>query len=97
VTAGVELPAAAGSSPEESAAALLSAGEAQARSGLLAEAATVFEQALDLAEQHGVPEVMADALRQLAVIAHHRDEPQRAQELAQRSLGLATESGDTLR
>ena len=97
MTAGVELPAAAGSSPEESAAALLSAGEAQARSGLLAEAATVFEQALDLAEQHGVPEVMADALRQLAVIAHHHDEPQRAQELAQRSLGLATESGDTLR
>ncbi len=67
------------------------------RSGALAEAAAALEAALDAASRDHQPSLTADALRQLAVVCHHRDEKVRAQELAQRSLGLATELNDDLR
>ena len=81
----------------ERAAALLATAETQARAGALAEAAASLELALAAAEQEDRPLLMADALRQLAIVCHHRDEKVRAQELAQRSLGLATELNDELR
>jgi putative nucleotidyltransferase with HDIG domain len=67
------------------------------RSGALAEAAGALERALEAAASDDQPSLMADALRQLAVVCHHRDDKAHAQELAQRSLGLATELGDDLR
>ena len=85
------------SAPLERAADLLAAAEGQARAGALAESAASLELAVDAAMREDQPPLMADALRQLAVVCHHRDEKARAQELAQRSLGLATELGDELR
>jgi putative nucleotidyltransferase with HDIG domain len=76
---------------------LLAAGETHARAGALAEAAVALDAAVDAALRDDQPALLADALRQLAVVCHHRDEKARAQELAQRSLGLATELGDDLR
>ncbi len=76
---------------------MLAAGETHARAGALAEAAVALDAAVEAAARDDQPTLLADALRQLAVVCHHRDEKARAQELAQRSLGLATELGDDLR
>ena len=76
---------------------LLAAGEGHARAGALADAAVTLDAAVADALRDDQPALLADALRQLAVVCHHRDEKTRAQELAQRSLGLATELGDDLR
>ncbi|HET8632781.1 MAG TPA: hypothetical protein VFL88_01440, partial [Gemmatimonadales bacterium] len=75
----------------------MAAGETHARAGALAEAAAALDAAVEAALRDDQPALLADALRQLAVVCHHRDDKTRAQELAQRSLGLATELGDDLR
>lgn len=76
---------------------LLAAGETHVRAGALADAAAALDAAVIAAAREDEPTLLADALRQLSVVCHHRDEKARAQELAQRSLGLATELGDDLR
>ena len=76
---------------------MLAAGETHSRAGALAEAAVALDAAVDAAGREDQPTLLADALRQLAIVCHHRDDKMRAQELAQRSLGLATELGDDLR
>jgi putative nucleotidyltransferase with HDIG domain len=91
-----DLSAARSGSPER-AADLLFGAEQLMRAGSLVEAGSALERALTEAEAEGSAGLMADALRLHAVVCHHRDEQQRSQELAQRSLGLASELGDDLR
>jgi putative nucleotidyltransferase with HDIG domain len=69
------------------------------------EAHDAFEAAIGLAERSGDGEVLAESLRRLSVLYHHRNEPDRARALCRRSQetaeilghrGLAAEALNTL-
>lgn len=66
------------------------------RQGRLAEASACFDAAIASAEADGEKRVLAEALRRLAVICHHRSEASRARSLCQRSYDEAMSSGDAV-
>lgn len=72
----------------------LQTGRDHERQGRLLDAASGFEAAILAAEADGQKRVLAEALRRLAVICHHRNEPGRARNLCQRSYDEAMASGD---
>ena len=63
------------------------------RSGSIAAAIERYEAAI-AAEQTGDQAVLAEALRRLAVLRHHRGESERARDLCRRSHDLALQIGD---
>src|SRR5882762_9006975 len=72
--------------------ALAAARECE-RGGRLTEAIEQYESAIAAAESVGDAPVLAEALRRLAILRRHRDEPTRARELCRRSYELAREIG----
>jgi putative nucleotidyltransferase with HDIG domain len=66
------------------------------RAGRMAEAVKTYETAIQAAERAAERGVLAEALRRLGVVHHHRDQPELARKLCQRSYQTGTEIGDTV-
>jgi putative nucleotidyltransferase with HDIG domain len=60
------------------------------------EAVKCYEAAIQAAERDGERGLLAEALRRLGVVHHHRDQPAKAGELCNRSYKTATEIGDAV-
>jgi putative nucleotidyltransferase with HDIG domain len=69
---------------------------AHERAGCMAEALQCYAAAIEAAERDKEQGILAEALRRLGVVCHHRDERTRARELCERSYRTATELGDTV-
>lgn len=76
-----------------SAAELLREARDHERAGALPEAITAFEACIAAAEASKDDVVLAEALRRLAIVRHHRDDRPAARVLCQRSLEVATAAG----
>ena len=72
---------------------LLADARARERDGCIEEAIAAYQRAIDAAEGGGARVVLAEATRRLAVVLHHRCEPERARALAERSFDVATAAG----
>ena len=66
------------------------------RVGAVSEAIQYYESAIALAERTGEGPVLAEALRRLAIVLHHRTESERARALCHRSYDVARQLGDDL-
>jgi len=64
------------------------------RAGCLPEAIERYEAAIAAAERYGEQTVLAESLRRLAVVRHHRGEADEGRELCLRSYGVALRSAD---
>jgi putative nucleotidyltransferase with HDIG domain len=62
----------------------------------MAEAVQRYSAAIESAERNGEREVLAEALRRLGVVHHHRNEGDLARQLCQRSYQTATDMGDSV-
>jgi putative nucleotidyltransferase with HDIG domain len=69
---------------------------ARERAACIPEAIHCYEAAVATAERTGERAVLADALRRLAVMRHHRNESDAARQLCQRSYAIASEEGNDL-
>jgi len=67
----------------------LSEARALERESRILEAVAAYEAAIAAADRAGAREVLAIALRRLAILRHHRDERERAAELCRRSFEVA--------
>ena len=74
---------------------LREAGERE-RAGCLPEAIERYESAIAAAEEDGEQRVLAEALRRLAILRHHRDEAALARRLCRRSHEVARQIGDDI-
>lgn len=79
-----------------SAAEHLAEARTHERSGRLDEALAAYGTAVVVAEQTGEMTVLAEALRRWGVVCHHRDEPDQAKQLCEKSLEIARGLGDDL-
>src|SRR5437867_9011897 len=77
-----------------SAADLLHEARSRERSACIPEAIQGYEAAISTAERNGERAVLAEALRRLAVVLHHRNEASRARELCNRSYKIAGALGN---
>ncbi|HEY8196567.1 MAG TPA: HD domain-containing phosphohydrolase [Gemmatimonadales bacterium] len=75
---------------------LLQQARSHERAGAMTEAVQCYQAAIDLADQEGQRGILAEALRRLGVVHHHRDQPALARGLCQRSFQAATEIGDAV-
>jgi putative nucleotidyltransferase with HDIG domain len=75
---------------------VLREARAHERAGRMAEAVKAYETAIQAAERDAERGVLAEALRRLGVVHHHRDQPDLAGKLCQRSYQTATEIGDSV-
>lgn len=66
------------------------------RAGSMAEAVQCYTDAVDAAVRDQEQGLLAEALRRLGVVHHHRDQPVLARELCQRSYRTATEIGNAV-
>jgi len=73
---------------------LLHAARERERAGCIPEAIERYESAIAAAQRDGEHALLAEALRRLAVLRHHRSEPARARELCRRSYDAARQIGD---
>ncbi len=92
-------PAAAAPSPTggtRRGAELLHEARERERGGCIPEAIECYETAITVAEQGEEQTVLAEALRRLAVLRHHRNESERARELCRRSYTVAQLIGNEL-
>src|SRR2546423_13398908 len=80
--------------PGSPAADLLYEARARERAACIPESIQVFEAAILTAERSGERAVLAEALRRLAVVRHHRNEAAAAWELCNRSYTVACEQGN---
>src|SRR6266480_3471462 len=80
--------------PGRPAADLLHEARARERAACIPEAIQYFEAAIATAERSSERAVLAEALRRLAVVRHHRNETTAAWELCNRSYTVACEAGD---
>ena len=80
--------------PGSPAADLLYEARARERAACIPEAIQGFEAAIVTAERTGERAVLAEALRRLAVVRHHRNEAAAAWELCNRSYTVACEQGN---
>jgi tetratricopeptide (TPR) repeat protein len=78
-------------STKRSAAELLHEARAKERAACIPEALQLFEAAISESERTGEKAVLAEALRRLAVVLHHRNESARARQSCKRSLRIAVE------
>src|SRR5437660_423722 len=67
----------------------LQAARSCERSGCIPEAIAWYEKAIALAEATGEGAVLSEALRRLAIVLNHRDQPAQARELCRRSYSVA--------
>src|SRR5882672_8453529 len=72
-----------------SAADLLQEARSRERAACIPEAIRCYEGAISAAERGGEKPILAEALRRLAVVMHHRNESARARELCKRSYRIA--------
>ena len=79
-----------------SAAELLQLARAHERAGAMAEALQHYTAAIAAAERTGERGVLAEALRRLGVVHHHRNEGDRARSLCQRSYETGLLMGDSV-
>jgi putative nucleotidyltransferase with HDIG domain len=70
---------------------LLNEARSRERAASIPEAIQLFEDAIATAEETGERAVLAEALRRLAIVRHHRNESVAAQELCERSYAVASE------
>ncbi len=77
-----------------SAADLLHEARSRERNACIPEAIHGYEAAISTAERNGERAVLAEALRRLAVVLHHRNESARARELCKRSYKVASDMGN---
>src|SRR5437660_147405 len=80
--------------PGRPAADLLYEARARERAACIPEAIQGFEAAIVTAERTGERAVLAEALRRLAVVRHHRNEATAAWDLCNRSYSVACEQGN---
>lgn len=73
---------------------LLLEGRARERAGCLPEAAEHYEAAIAAAERNGDVRVLAEALRRLGAVRHHRGDKAAARDLCQRSYAVASAAGE---
>ena len=66
------------------------------RAGCIAEAIQCYQGAIHAAERDGERGILAESLRRLGVVHHHRDEPAVARELCERSYRTASDIGDSV-
>ncbi|HEX5438427.1 MAG TPA: HD domain-containing phosphohydrolase [Gemmatimonadaceae bacterium] len=83
------LPRRSARGPTRNAGNLLSDAQAHERAGHMAEALGCYEGAIATAEESGERVVLAEALRRLAIMCHHRNDQPRARELGRRSHEVA--------
>src|SRR5436309_803796 len=76
------------------AADLLHGARAQERAARISDAIASYEAAIAAAEGAGEPALLAEALRRLAVIRHHRNESDRARRLCHASYTVAHAAGN---
>jgi putative nucleotidyltransferase with HDIG domain len=76
------------------AADLLHEARTHERSGCVTEAMEFYRAAIDAAARHDEWAVQAEALRRLAVLHHHRNEPEAAREAGRRSYDVAVRAAD---
>src|SRR5439155_14294878 len=77
-----------------SAADLLHDARSRERAACIPEAVQLYEGAISTAERSGEKAILAEALRRLAVVVHHRNESARARDLCDRSYKLACALGN---
>ncbi|HEX9486447.1 MAG TPA: HD domain-containing phosphohydrolase [Gemmatimonadales bacterium] len=82
--------------PARPAADLLHDARAQERAACIPEAIKCYERVIATADRTGEPAVLAEALRRLAVMRHHRNEAAAARALCRRSYSVASDAGDDL-
>src|SRR6266571_5029269 len=82
--------------PVHLAAELLHDARAQERAARISDAIASYEAAIAAAEGAGKPAVLAEALRRLAVIRHHRNESEEARRLCHASYTVAHATGNDL-
>src|SRR6266550_2233130 len=82
--------------PVHPAAELLHDARAQERVARISDAIASYEAAIAAAEGAGEPAVLAEALRRLAVIRHHRNESDEARRLCHASYTVAHATGNDL-
>src|SRR6266571_5603320 len=83
-------------SPGRSAADLLHDARARERANCIPEAVRSYGAALATAEEERQTAVLAEALRRLAVLRHHRNESDDARALCRKSYAVAHEAGNAL-
>src|SRR2546425_7242988 len=76
------------------AADLLHGARAQERAARISDAIASYEAAIAAAEGAGEPALLAEALRRLAVIRHHRNESDQARRLCHASYTVAHAAGN---
>jgi putative nucleotidyltransferase with HDIG domain len=76
------------------AADLLHEARAKERAACIPEAINLYEGAISAAERNNERPVLAEALRRLAIVLHHRNESARAREFCSRSLQVASTLGN---
>ncbi|HYU30408.1 MAG TPA: tetratricopeptide repeat protein, partial [Gemmatimonadales bacterium] len=76
------------------AADLLHEARSQERAACIPEAVHYYETAISAAERAGEKPILAEALRRLAVVLHHRNESARARDLCNRSYKVACALGN---
>ena len=76
------------------AADLLHDARARERAACIPEAIRCYEAAIAAADRTGERAVLAEALRRLAVVRHHRNESAEARELCRRSYNVACDAGN---
>src|SRR5947199_10793296 len=82
--------------PVRPAADLLHDARAQERAARISDAIASYEGAIAAAESAGEPALLAEALRRLAVIRHHRNESDQARRLCHASYTVAHAAGTDL-
>src|SRR3989449_8243007 len=82
--------------PVRRAADLLHEARARERTGCMPEAVAAYEAATAAAALAGEHPVLAEALRRLAVVRHHRGESAEARELCRRSHAVACHAGNAV-
>lgn len=71
-------------------------GREREQAGALTDAAVCYDEAIQAAEAGGDDTTLAEALRRLAVLLHHRDDREQARRLAERSREIAHRIGHDL-
>ncbi len=84
----------AGISGSSDAATLLTDAKTHERTGCTAEAVEAYSAAILAAERANDHRIQAEALRRLAVMYHHQNQPEKARELSERSHAIARSVND---